>query len=107
MKYITVTYSEFDTEDGYDFVTISSCSDASCAYKTQIDRRSGGYSSTITFTTPTTGFILVEFTSDVSVMRNGFTLSWASGNVSAVSSVHQLMFSLGLPLQYTALLLII
>jgi hypothetical protein len=74
---ITLTFTEFNTESGYDFVTLSSCSDASCGSKTQIIRTSGSMPSPNTFTS-TTAFLLVELTSDDSVVKSGFSASWSA-----------------------------
>ncbi len=73
---ITFTVTEFNLEDSFDLLTLSSCTDASCGSKQQVLRHTG--TSIPPSVTTTTGFLLVEFTTDGSVMRSGFTATWTS-----------------------------
>jgi hypothetical protein len=84
---ITITFTEFYTEGNYDFVTLSSCTDVSCASKQQLLRHSGGLPSPQSFTSDT-GFLMVEFTSDGSVVYSGFTATWTS-KIHVSSSWHK------------------
>jgi hypothetical protein len=74
---ITITLTEFQTEHGCDYLTLSSCTNAGCESKQQILQHSGDlpYPSSVT---TSTGFLLLEFMSDSSVTRNGFTATWTS-----------------------------
>ena len=78
---ITITWTQFDTEGGYDFVTLSSCTDVTCETKQQLMRHSGSLPVLRSYTSPT-GFLLVEFASDESYEYEGFTAAWNS-DVSA------------------------
>jgi hypothetical protein len=71
---ITITFTEFNTESGYDYVTLSSCTDVNCATKQQIFRSSG--TTLPSSLTPETGFLMVEFSSDSSVVMAGFSATW-------------------------------
>jgi hypothetical protein len=74
---ITITFFEFSTEFRYDFVTLSSCTDVSCASKQQLLQHSGALPSPQSFTSDT-GFLMVEFTSDGSGVLPGFSAMWTS-----------------------------
>ena len=71
---ITITFTVFDTESGYDWVTLSSCTDIDCGSKQQIMRQSG--TSLPSSVTSETGFLMAEFSSDNSVVRSGFSATW-------------------------------
>jgi hypothetical protein len=79
----------FDTESGYDDVTIYQCSSASCSPQTLIQKLSGSPSASAVYTstvyTSTTGFLKVTFTSDGSVVGSGFTGTWSCGAVAATT----------------------
>ncbi len=73
---ITITFTQFNTEQGYDFVTLSSCTSASCSSKQQLLRHSGSsLPSPLSFTSYT-GFLMVEFKSDRYGTGSGFTATW-------------------------------
>ncbi len=78
---ITITFTQFRTEKCYDYVDLSQCQDISCKSVQQIARLSGYYSSLQIFTS-TTGFMLVNFTSDDFLSYAGFTASWESRTFS-------------------------
>lgn len=73
---IRISFLEFKTERGYDFVTISRCSDAACALRTQILKHSGRMSASSVYTS-TTGFLKVSFTSDHSITDDGVLANWS------------------------------
>jgi hypothetical protein len=77
-----VSFPAFDTESGYDFVSVFRCSEASCSSPEQILRQSGSLSSSNVYSS-VTGFLKVTFTSDGSVVRSGFTGTWSTGSVSS------------------------
>jgi hypothetical protein len=75
---ITFTFSYFDTEAGFDKLTLSSCPNISCSTKTVL---LDGYSgSTIPGpVTSITGVILIEWQSDATTTKTGWSAFWASG----------------------------
>ena len=73
---IQISFPSFDTESGFDYVTIYQCISASCSLQTQILRQSGFLSASNVYTS-TTGFLKVTFTSDGSVVRSGFIGTWS------------------------------
>jgi len=79
---ITISFSSFDTESDYDFVTINECSLADCATRRQLARLSGSAVSASTVYISSTGFLEVVFTSDDSVTGAGFEASWTAGTDS-------------------------
>ncbi len=74
---ITITLTELSTESCCDFVTVSACFDVNCQSRQQLTRQSGSLSTQQSFTT-TSGFAMVEFTTDGSVVGGGFAASWTS-----------------------------
>jgi hypothetical protein len=82
---IRISFSEFDTELGYDFVNFFVCRDKWCDDKTEILKHSG-------WTTPesiyssNTGFLRVTFSSDKDYTHTGFIGNWwVTGNVQCAS----------------------
>jgi hypothetical protein len=84
---ISLSFSSFDTEWRYDFVTINNCtSSSSCVRDQEIASLSGSSSayrsqdgkpvSLSTIYTSNTGYMQVVFTSDGSVVSSGFVASW-------------------------------
>ncbi len=86
---ITIQLIQFDTEGGWDFMTLSSCTDVSCETKQQLMRHSGSLPVLRSYTS-LTGFLLVEFTSDTINPDEGFTAAWNS-DVSAPWLVFDLL----------------
>ena len=78
MSNITLRFTSFNTESGYDFVIISRCTSADCSTKEQVVRLSGSAVSLDTVYSSSTGFLLVEFLTDESVTRAGFQAEWQS-----------------------------
>ncbi len=74
---VAVIFTALSTEEGWDFVRVWQCSDASCTDEQQLIELSGSYSVSQTVTA-TTGFMKITFTSDADVNGDGFTASWAS-----------------------------
>jgi hypothetical protein len=72
---ITITFTEFNTESGYDFVKIWACSDSSCMYGQQLASLSGSYYSSQSFTSYT-GYMYIYFYSDSSEVQSGFRATW-------------------------------
>jgi hypothetical protein len=78
---ITFAFIDFDTEAGFDKITLSSCTSISCSSKTVL--LNGHSGSTIPSpVTSTTGIMLIEWQSDGSVTRSGWYAFWASGGES-------------------------
>jgi hypothetical protein len=75
---ITITFTEFNTEPNYDYVYLSSCTDVSCTSAQQLLRHTGGSLPSPQSYTSNTGFLMVEFTSDLSIVNSGFTATWTS-----------------------------
>ena len=74
---ITLTFNSFDTESGYDELTVSSCTTTQCStVNVLLDAYSG---STIPSpVTSTTGIMLIEWQSDGSVTRSGWDAVFSS-----------------------------
>ena len=73
---ISVSFSSFDTESGYDYVSIYRCDTATCDDSSEILRQAGTLSPSNVYSS-STGFLKVTFTSDGSVTRSGFTGTWS------------------------------
>jgi hypothetical protein len=74
---ISVSFSSFETESGYDYVSIFRCVTAACESTERIARLSGTLSASTVYSS-TTGFLKVTFTSDATAPRAGFTGTWAA-----------------------------
>ena len=74
---IEVFFSSFNTESGYDYVTISTCASADCSSRAQVARLSGSSVNSSDVFTSDTGFLELRFTSDSSVVRSGFEAEWS------------------------------
>ena len=72
---ISVSFSSFETESDYDYVSIFRCVTAACESTERIARLSGTLSASTVYSS-TTGFLKVTFTSDSSATRAGFTGTW-------------------------------
>ena len=84
---ITLTFTSFKTESGYDYVRVSSCSDSTCGTKVLLRELSGTYS-TLPVVTSSTGYMLIELTSDSSTVYSGFIALWTpSSSLSSSSNV--------------------
>jgi len=78
---ISISFSSFDTESGYDYVRINSCVSSSgatsCDSPVELAELSGNsVLSSGNSWTSTTGIMRVHFTSDGSVTRSGFVALW-------------------------------
>jgi hypothetical protein len=74
---ITITFSQFSTEANYDFVTVYQCTSVECTSTTVLATLTGTYFTAQTATSAS-GYMLVTFTSDYILNREGFTASWTS-----------------------------
>ncbi len=72
---ITITFTQFSTELGFDFVRVFSCSSSSCASPSELASLHGSLSVPQRFTS-STGFMLVTFTTDGSITNSGWRASW-------------------------------
>ena len=79
---ISVSFSSFDTESGYDYVSVYRCDTAACGSSQRILRHSGSLSSSNVYSS-STGFLKVTFTSDGSVTQSGFTGTWSVSQTGA------------------------
>ena len=73
---VTIKFTSFDTESGFDYVTVNQCQESSCSSPERLARLSGlqdqqSYTST-------TGFLQVIFESDGSVNKAGFVAEWSA-----------------------------
>jgi hypothetical protein len=78
---ISLSFSSFNTESGYDFVTINRCTSSSSCVE-EVARLSGSSVSLSTIYTSSTGYMQVVFTSDGSVLGSGFVASWSVPSTS-------------------------
>jgi len=74
---VSVWFTSFDTQEGWDFVTIYQCTSADCSTKEQVARLSGSGESADTVFSSATGFLQVQFSSDGSVTGAGFEAAWS------------------------------
>ncbi len=77
---ITLAFSIYDIENNYDFVRVFECSTIACVSYTTLAQLTGRATG-VSFTS-TTGFLLVQFTSDYLTTAGGFTASWTVGTPS-------------------------
>jgi hypothetical protein len=84
--FVELRFCYFDTEAGYDFVTVSSCDSIDCSQTSVLGKYSG---STIPApVTSITGILLIQWTSDLSNTASGWTAEW-SASASAGACVAQ------------------
>jgi hypothetical protein len=76
-KTVTIEFDDLDLEEGYDFVYIGICDDASCATGNLVGSATGSEYPYPSFTV-TARYILVEFASDGSVVGRGFSARYIS-----------------------------
>ena len=83
---VTLSFTAFETESGYDKVTLSSCPSTSCSSTlVLLDHYSG---STIPSpVTSSTGIMLIQWQSDGSGTRSGWSAVWSSGESSDPGSL--------------------
>jgi hypothetical protein len=74
---ISVSFSSFDTESGYDYVSIYRCDTATCDGSSERILRQAGTLSPSNVYSSSTGFLKVTFTSDSVNHRSGFTAEWS------------------------------
>lgn len=73
---VTLTLRDVDTEQHYDFIRVWQCNHVDCSgLLSLLASLDGKYSSPI-IVTSTTGYMLVQFTTDGSITSSGFTASW-------------------------------
>jgi hypothetical protein len=73
---ITLQFTSFSTENGYDFVTVLSCTTANCSQSTQLGRFSG--TSLPSLVTSDTGVMRIYWMSDNIVVSTGWSAAWTS-----------------------------
>ena len=86
---VTLHFTDFDTEGGWDFVSVYSCAAAACPSRQLLQRFSGN--TLPADVTSSTGFMLVVWESDFSVTYTGWRAEWTTGVASngAVRSLHR------------------
>ena len=72
---ISVDFSVFDVETGYDFVTVSACSDYDCKSRQQLARLTGTSLARTEFTS-ITGYMEIILTTDADITFPGFVANW-------------------------------
>jgi cubilin len=76
-SFITLRFTYFDAELGYDFVTVKSCTAIDCAETSVLGEFTG---STIPGPlTSNTGILLIAWWSDEIITRTGWAANWSSG----------------------------
>lgn len=87
--HVTLHFTDFDTEGGWDFVSVYSCSGQTCLNPVLMERFAGN--NVPADVTSSTSFIRVEWTSDYSVGFTGWRASWTTNTNKAVQvrSTHQ------------------
>ena len=104
---ISISFSSFSTEKGYDSVRLDSCESSSdqvsCESSIELARLTGTSTgqvppSVVGTWTSTTGHLRVTFTSDGSVREDGFVGEWflgcslcPAGKISCMSLAHQIL----------------
>jgi hypothetical protein len=72
---ITITFTSVNTESGYDYIWVYTCTNISCVSKTLLAQISGDQTGSYI---STSGYVLVRFTSDKGVKYDGFEAMWTS-----------------------------
>jgi len=75
---ISLSFSSFNTESGWDYVTVNSCVTSSCSSVDLVARLSGSSVNSGTTYTSSTGYLQLVFTSDSSVTGSGFVAQWST-----------------------------
>jgi hypothetical protein len=73
---IALDFTEFQTEQCWDVVKVSQCTDVDCRSQ-QLLATLTGYYTTSQRVISATGYMLVNFTSDSIISDSGFTASWS------------------------------
>ena len=81
-EYVTLAFTSFVTEYGYDKVHAYVCADQECASKQELTPAEGlsGALTGLSYAS-SSGVMLITFSSDSSVNRAGFEASWTSSTV--------------------------
>ena len=81
---ISVQFTRFSVENGYDDVRIETCTSSLCDTTTTLQRYHGGDYSLSRVFTSTTGHLLIHFRSDGAFTKEGFALQWSVADDSNV-----------------------
>ena len=73
---VSLQFTFFDTEGGYDYVYVYECDSPSCDTKIELVKLDGAGDTGMTYTS-STGYMMVELTSDDGVEQGGFEASWS------------------------------
>ena len=86
---VTITFTEFSTESCCDFVRVWQCTDLLCSSTgPPITSLQGNYGGPKRYTA-STGYMMVQFTTDSSITSSGFSATWTSGVGNASSTPAQ------------------
>ena len=84
---ISFHFTSFNTESGFDYVTVNRCTSSSCGTKEELDRRSGSTVPSSPFTSSSSyPYLQLVLTSDGSEQRSGFVGTWSVSSGSSDSS---------------------
>ena len=84
--HVTLHFKDFDTEGGWDFVSVYSCSGQTCPDPVLLTRFTGN--NVPADVTSSTSFIRIEWTSDYSVTYTGWSAEWTTNSNRAIRSTH-------------------
>ena len=85
--HVTLHFTDFDTEGGWDFVSVYSCSGQSCLNQELLGSFTGN--DVPADVTSSTGFIRIEWTSDYSVTFTGWSAQWKTNSNKETRGTHQ------------------
>ncbi len=77
---VSITFTQFDTEPLYDTVTVAKCYSSSCLVPEVVTVLSGR-PSTLSYTI-NSGYVVIQFDSDLSVTGSGFEVMWSSASTA-------------------------
>ena len=92
---VALDFTAFQTEQCWDFVKVSQCTDVNCRSQQLLATLTGYYTASQRVIW-TTGYMLVNFTSDAVISDSGFTASWSlyTGQVCSLQEVARALFFL-------------
>ncbi len=77
---VTVQFTFFSTESGYDILTLKSCTAISCLQTGTVTLGTYSGSTIPSPVTSNSGIILIQWATDSSVLASGWTMNWSSVN---------------------------
>jgi hypothetical protein len=86
-EHVTLHFTAFDTEGGWDFVSVYSCSGQTCPDPVLLNRFTGN--NVPADLTSRASFIRIEWTSDFGVAYTGWSAEWTTGSNRAIRSTNK------------------